>query len=58
MCPSVVIVHLSVRTKNASSPDLGSAKYVQTVQSIQKLLCLCAFLLDTLYKCIKSSVLS
>ena len=44
---------LSVGTKNARSPDPGrsiNAKYLQTVQNVTKLPCLCFFLLDTLYK--------
>ena len=53
LCPSVV-----VGTKIPSSPDPGrfiSAKYFQTVE---KLPCLCFILLDTLYICLKSCILS
>ena len=44
-CVSVCLsVGLSVGTKNASSPGPGrsiSAKYIQTVQNVEKLPCLC-----------------
>ena len=61
LCPSIVIVYLSVCTKSTSSPDPGcliSCKYLQTVKNFEKLPCLCFFLLDTLYKHLKSCVLS
>ena len=35
-----------------------SAKYLQTVLNFEKLPCLCFFLLDTLYKCLKSCIWS
>ena len=52
---------LSVGTKSASSPDPGrsfSAKYLQARQNVEQLTALCFFLLDTLYKHLKSCVLS
>ena len=54
-------VCLCVCLSTQKNPDPGrsiSAKYLQTVQSFEKLSCLCFFLLDTLYKCLKSCVLS
>ena len=41
---------------SAQSPDPGlsiSAKYLQVVQNVEKRSCLCFFLLDTLYTCLK-----
>ena len=35
-----------------------SAKYFQTMQNVVNLSCLCFVLLDTLYKCLKSCILS
>ena len=56
VCRRCLSVCLSAKKYQLSS--YVSAKYVQTVQNIEKLLCLCFFLLDTLYKRLKSCVLS
>ena len=51
---NLVVVYLSLGTKNASSPDPGhsiGAKCYQTVQNFEKLPTLCFFLLETLHKC-------
>ena len=49
------------KKNNTSSPDPGcstSAKYLQTVENVEKLPCLSFFLPDTLYKRLKSCILS
>ena len=51
---NLLLVYLSLSTKNASSPDPGysiGAKCYQTVQNFEKLPRLCFFLLETLHKC-------
>ena len=50
-------VCLSVSTKNPSSLDLGLSIFAKK-KNVEKLTCLCFFLLDTLYKHLKSCVLS
>ena len=52
-------VCLSVDINTTSSPDSGqsiTAKYFPTVRSLEKLRCLCFFLLKTLYKHLKCCV--